>query len=231
MRLPRVGITAVVTSLNEERYIDRCLTSIFSQTIQPDEVILIDAQSTDKTISIAQSYPITDIYIVPFHDIYRSKRLGVLLAKNDTVLCVDGDSIIRQDFLERGIEHLEEGADVACGYVYPINPNILSNLFASLQHRNPYYLSGPAYVLKRPAYLQVCQITQLDGLADACTQSAEIPLQRFEKVVKDSQMVIYTDLPSTAHRKALLIIGLAAIAGVTGLYLYKIFDKKALPRL
>ncbi len=49
-------ISLVIRTLNEEKHIDKCLTAVLSQTRLPDEVLLIDNNSHDKTVEIAKKY-------------------------------------------------------------------------------------------------------------------------------------------------------------------------------
>lgn len=49
-------ISVVMTSYNGENFIYEQLQSIYGQTLQPDEVIIFDDCSTDKTVSIVKSF-------------------------------------------------------------------------------------------------------------------------------------------------------------------------------
>jgi len=48
--------SVVIRALNEERYIGRLLAGLAHQTVQPDEIILVDSGSTDATVDIAEHY-------------------------------------------------------------------------------------------------------------------------------------------------------------------------------
>ena len=49
-------ISLCITVFNEEKYITALLESIVSQTKQPDEVIIVDGGSTDKTVALIKPY-------------------------------------------------------------------------------------------------------------------------------------------------------------------------------
>ena len=51
----------VIPIYNGEKYIDRCLKSILSQTYKNYEVIIINDGSTDRTIEILKAYSINSI--------------------------------------------------------------------------------------------------------------------------------------------------------------------------
>jgi rhamnosyltransferase len=52
-----VTVALLIRCLNEEAHIGRLLAGAFSQTLPPDEVIVVDSGSTDATLEIAQSFP------------------------------------------------------------------------------------------------------------------------------------------------------------------------------
>jgi glycosyltransferase involved in cell wall biosynthesis len=48
--------SVVIRALNEERYIGRLLAGLAHQTVQPDEIVLVDSGSTDATVDIAERF-------------------------------------------------------------------------------------------------------------------------------------------------------------------------------
>lgn len=51
------GVSVVIRSLNESKYIESCLSAIISQEINmPLEIIVVDSGSTDGTLEIAKSF-------------------------------------------------------------------------------------------------------------------------------------------------------------------------------
>ena len=49
-------VTLIIPALNEEKYLPQTLESIKQLERQPDELIVVNAQSEDKTEQIAKSY-------------------------------------------------------------------------------------------------------------------------------------------------------------------------------
>ena len=49
-------ISVIIPTLNAEKYIDKLIKVLQSQTIVPDEIIVIDSQSDDATISICKKF-------------------------------------------------------------------------------------------------------------------------------------------------------------------------------
>lgn len=80
-------ISACIISFNEEKKIEDCLKSLLSVV---DEIIVVDSESTDKTIEIAALY--TDrIYTQKFLGHIEQKNLAVSKANYDWILSLDCD--------------------------------------------------------------------------------------------------------------------------------------------
>lgn len=83
-------ISTVVITKNEEKNIEKCLESIKWS----DEIIIIDDNSSDKTIEIAKRYK-ANIYKHSLNEDFSQQRnFGLSKAKNDWVLFVDSDEVI-----------------------------------------------------------------------------------------------------------------------------------------
>ena len=59
-------VSIIIRSKNEEKWIGLCLSMIFQQTYNDFEVILVDNDSTDKTVKKAKQWPIKLIKIKKF---------------------------------------------------------------------------------------------------------------------------------------------------------------------
>ena len=205
-------VSAVVIAHNEEEYIAGCLESVLGQTVGVDEALLILDSSTDETEEIASQYPV-DIYEVEYGSIYPSKRLSVCAARNNIVLAVDGDTMVAPDFLERGLRHLEEGYDAATGNVYSRERTPMGDLTSFVSNLLPssIYGGGPGFVLDRRSYTDVCKVRRINGFVDICAGEFEIPLYKLS-VIKDPQMTMWTELPSTGQRR--MMTGARAVGGL-----------------
>jgi glycosyltransferase involved in cell wall biosynthesis len=118
-------LSIVIPAYNEENHIKACLDAIALQSEMPDEVIVVDNNSTDKTAEIAQEYS--------FVRVVREKRQGIVYARNrgfNTVKSqligrIDSDTILPTDWVERVKEFYEdenhsEHALTGGGYFYNV---------------------------------------------------------------------------------------------------------------
>lgn len=81
-------LSVVLATYNEEKNLRDCLESIKSIA---DEIIIVDGNSTDKTVEIANLYD-AKVIITQNHPIFHiNKQKALELAKNDWVLQLDAD--------------------------------------------------------------------------------------------------------------------------------------------
>ena len=55
LRPDEVFVSVIVPAFNMELYVDQCLRSLFEQTVDRLEVIVIDDGSTDRTREVVES--------------------------------------------------------------------------------------------------------------------------------------------------------------------------------
>lgn len=87
-------ISAVVSTFNEEKNIERCLKSLGFA----DEIIVVDNSSTDRTVEIARRY--TDkIYSQKNNpeEIDLQKNFGFEKATNEWILSIDADEEVSSE--------------------------------------------------------------------------------------------------------------------------------------
>ena len=51
-------VSIIIRSKNEEKWIEHCLTAVHAQEFSDFEVILVDNNSSDNTLNIANRFPI-----------------------------------------------------------------------------------------------------------------------------------------------------------------------------
>jgi len=88
----RPTVAVLVITKNEETHIAECLESVK----WADEVILVDAQSTDETVAIAKKY--TDhIFVRPWPGFGLQKNFGMEQIGSDWILILDADERVSME--------------------------------------------------------------------------------------------------------------------------------------
>lgn len=81
------SVSAVIRAYNEEKHIGRLLKGLGQQTIQLDEVILVDSGSTDDTVAIAEAAGCTVVHIAKGEFSFgRALNRGCAAASGDILL-------------------------------------------------------------------------------------------------------------------------------------------------
>jgi glycosyltransferase involved in cell wall biosynthesis len=83
-------LSVVIITFNEEKNIARCIHSVKKIA---DEIIVVDSNSSDKTVSIAESLGAT-VRIQPFLGYVEQKNMALSVANNDYVLSLDADEAL-----------------------------------------------------------------------------------------------------------------------------------------
>ena len=106
----------VIPAWNEEHCIDNLLADIAKQTQKADEVIVVDANSTDKTRDIIKQYAHIKI-LKTKPSIPYQRNVGARAAKNDIIIFLDADCEISENFLQKAISELiEKDLAIACPF-------------------------------------------------------------------------------------------------------------------
>ena len=107
----RYRLSVIVITFNEERNISACLQSVS----WAGEIILVDSQSNDQTVSIARQY--TDrIFIREWAGYGSAKSFALEQANNEWILWVDADERVTQELAEEIQEILMLQASEHSGY-------------------------------------------------------------------------------------------------------------------
>lgn len=94
-------VSVVITTLNEAETIGLLLESLLAQTKKPDEVIVVDAGSTDGTRQILRQYPITHRVCDRGTNRSMARNLGIKTAKNEIIAVTDAGCTADKFWLER----------------------------------------------------------------------------------------------------------------------------------
>ena len=95
-------ISVIITTKNEEDVISNILESINKQTYRNFEIILIDNQSSDRTLNIAKKY--TKKVFTKGPERSAQRNFGVEKARGEYVLILDADMVLTKKVLEEAVE-------------------------------------------------------------------------------------------------------------------------------
>lgn len=111
-----ISITVIVPVRNGEATIERCLEAIFSSTVKPREVLVINDSCTDGTVALANRFPCRVIDAPPPGGVAAARNFGAAQATGDVLFFTDADVILMPEAIAAAERALQEGGlDVAVG--------------------------------------------------------------------------------------------------------------------
>lgn len=92
-------LSIVIPVYNEEDYIKPCLDSIAKQAVMPDEVVVVDNNSTDRTVEIAKKYQFVRVIKESTQGVLYARNTGFDAAKCDIIGRIDADTRLSKDWV------------------------------------------------------------------------------------------------------------------------------------
>lgn len=117
-------LTIVTINYNNVKGLELTLSSVFSQSQQDFEWIVIDGGSSDGSKELIEANANKFSYWVSEADngIYHAMNKGILKAKGDYILCLNsGDSLYNNLVLEKVLPHLSGNIDILYGNADCVN--------------------------------------------------------------------------------------------------------------
>lgn len=127
-------LSLVIPNYNKCTYMKECLDSVFKQTLQPDEIVVVDDSSTDDSVrilhKIQEQYP--TLVVVPLDEnggVSNARNVGVRTAKSDYISFLDSDDYYYNERkLENEMALISEFGDSTIAYSYTAKVDEFGNL-------------------------------------------------------------------------------------------------------
>jgi glycosyltransferase involved in cell wall biosynthesis len=135
MNTKSIRTTLISTTFNESKSIVSWLMSLKSQTLLPDQVIIVDGGSTDETALLIQQF--SDKHKLPIEliidptcnrssstgPIAKGRNLAIKHATHEHIICTDAGCTMDQDYVAMMARAFAGGSDYICGTYDVLNPN------------------------------------------------------------------------------------------------------------
>ena len=107
-------LSVIIPTLNEERHVGALLSDVASQSRRPDEVLVVDAGSTDGTIEVVRRFPFARL-LEGRPPVACGRNLGGRSATGDVLVFLDADVRLPERYFEDFFAEFERRRlDVAC---------------------------------------------------------------------------------------------------------------------
>lgn len=133
-------LSIIIPAYNEERHLPECLDAIANQTVKPDEVIVVDNNSTDKTAEIAKQYDFVTLTQEQEQGLIAARNHGLDLASGELLARIDADAILaptwvevaQREFANKEVDTIT-GPALTC--IDPHLPKVLSTFWSKVYFR------------------------------------------------------------------------------------------------
>jgi glycosyltransferase involved in cell wall biosynthesis len=195
-----IKISVIIPTLEEEKYLEKCLRSIVAQNIERDayEIIVVDGGSRDGTIQIAKKYA-DRVISSRKRGIGHQQNVGAEFARGDILVFIHADTyFIKNDVFETVLKYFEDekvvGGAISHKY-YPEDKynikvfNQASFVLASVSDRigRP-NLGGPVTIVRKSVF------NEIGGFVDNICEDLEINrrLRKKGKILRDLEIRAYS---------------------------------------
>ena len=127
----------ITTVFNEEETIKKFLDSLYEQSVLPDEIVLVDAHSTDQTAKIIQEYfdnhkEIPSKLIIKKCNRAVGRNEAIEQATGEIILCSDAGCVLGKQWIKHLVEKFDEKhIDVVSGYYKPTMHTVFERCLAT----------------------------------------------------------------------------------------------------
>jgi len=98
------SISVIIPAYNVEGYVEQAIQSVLSQTILPDEIIIINDGSTDNTAHVLEKYVNNSLFKI-FHTLNKglgeARNRGLKESCSEYVYFFDSDDLLNSSFIEK----------------------------------------------------------------------------------------------------------------------------------
>lgn len=109
-------VSVIIPTLNAEDRIRSVIESLISQTLKPDEIIVVDSESEDNTLNICMEFQEVQIIKVKRKDFDHggTRDMALRKSKGDIVIFLTDDAVPANDrFIENLVRHLRSEDNIA----------------------------------------------------------------------------------------------------------------------
>lgn len=98
-----MAVSVIIPNYNGEKYIKNCLISLFNQSLKPDEIIIVDNNSSDKSVEIIEEFKekVTLVKLDTNKGFSVAVNEGIKRAKSEFVALLNNDTELDKEWLKQ----------------------------------------------------------------------------------------------------------------------------------
>ncbi|MFH8120139.1 MAG: glycosyltransferase [Candidatus Aenigmatarchaeota archaeon] len=182
-------VSLVCTVFNEENNIREFLESVMNQTKKPDEFIIVDGGSTDKTVEIIKKYVKAKwikLIVSRGASIGKGRNIAIKKAKNEIIAVTDCGCILDKNWLKNITKPFKnKNIDVVVGIYRPYYTNDFEYFQGLVIVKNEEIFLNPSRMSSRSIALKKSVWKEVGGYPDSKVgEDTEFNLKLLEKGYK-----------------------------------------------
>jgi len=194
-------ISIIVRTKNEEEWIRRCLIAIVNQDYEDIEIILVDNESSDRTLEVAKKFDCKILTILDKEFTYgKSLNMGIKESKGEFIVLISAHCIpLNNHWLNKLVENFE---DKSVAGVYgrqeplpdsdPFDKRDLWTTFGvekKIQLKD-YFFHNANSMIRKSVWKEIPFDEKINGLEDRCWA---------KKVISHNYKIVYEPEASVYH--------------------------------
>ena len=154
-------VTVYIPCYNAEEFIPGCLEAVFSQSFPPEEVIIVNDGSADRTVEFSKRFPVKIINLPSHPGLASARNAAIKAARYPYIASLDADCIPDPTWLERLEKTIRDtGAAGAGGKLVEAHQDTMANRWRAAHMRqnwgdkrivNPPFLFGCNTLFRKEA--------------------------------------------------------------------------------
>lgn len=182
-----------IPTYNSEKTLDKCIRCALNQSYPNIEIIVMDNDSTDKTLEIVKSFKSDGVRLITCEGrLLRARMDGVLESKGKYVVFNDSDMFLERTAVERAVKEIEIGYDSLWLYERAHNKGFLPGLHDADRVLTQKYLQegtvSPRF-FKRSVLLEAFKTIPKEHIDVVVAQEQVVMMQEFDKIAVGMGMI------------------------------------------
>ncbi|SVB59329.1 uncharacterized protein METZ01_LOCUS212183, partial [marine metagenome] len=117
MKIRQPSTSIIIRTRNEERWITPCFEALFSQSYQDFEIVVVDNESTDKTLDKIRQFSVEKILTISDYLPGKALNLGIKQSVGNYIVCLSAHCLpVNSEWLETLMKTLDGGEQYAGVY-------------------------------------------------------------------------------------------------------------------
>ncbi|MCU0243134.1 MAG: glycosyltransferase, partial [Vicinamibacteria bacterium] len=200
--------TIVIPARNEESSLPSLIHSLLAQTARADEILVVDAGSTDRTGEIGRLLPQAGLRVISVGRAYpgRARNCGIAAARHEWIALIDAGCVAEPQWLEElWAEKMRSQSSIVFGGVRPRIANewdvaqALVVVSPQFDRRGTRAIATPSMLIHRPLWHAMAHFPEHLRAAEDLIFFERLTRAGVPLVRSSAAMVEWTLAPSPAH--------------------------------